>query len=98
MARADGVLILGFSEFGRRVRENGSGGTDHGAAGPMFAIGNSVKAGLYGGPPSLTSLDDGDLRHTVDFRQVYATVLETWFEAPSQAILSGNYEKVGFLG
>ena len=98
MGKADGVLILGFSEFGRRVRENGSGGTDHGAAGPMFAIGTGVKAGLYGEAPSLTSLDDGDLRHTVDFRSVYATVLENWFGAPSQAILGGTYERIGFLG
>lgn len=98
MGKADGVLILGFSEFGRRVRENGSGGTDHGAAGPMFAIGNPVTAGLYGEAPSLTNLDDGDLRHTVDFRSVYATVLENWFKVPSQAILGGNYERLGFLG
>jgi uncharacterized protein (DUF1501 family) len=97
MGKADGVLILGFSEFGRRVRENGSGGTDHGAAGPMFAIGKGVQAGLYGAPPSLTSLDDGDLRYTVDFRSVYATVLERWFGAPSPAILGGTFEQVGFL-
>ena len=98
MGKADNVLILGFSEFGRRVRENGSGGTDHGAAGPMFAIGNPVTAGLYGAAPSLTNLDDGDLRHTVDFRAVYATVLENWFAMPSQAILGGTYERLGFLG
>jgi len=98
LGKADGVLILGFSEFGRRVRENGSGGTDHGVAGPMFAIGSGVKAGLYGETPSLTNLDDGDLRHTVDFRSVYATVLESWFGAPSQAILGGTYERIGFLG
>jgi uncharacterized protein (DUF1501 family) len=98
LGKADGVLIVGFSEFGRRVRENGSGGTDHGAAGPMFAIGTSLRSGLYGVPPSLTNLDDGDLRHTVDFRSVYATVLESWFGAPSQAILGGTYERLGFLG
>ncbi|MGE3270180.1 MAG: DUF1501 domain-containing protein, partial [Chloroflexota bacterium] len=98
MGKADSVLTLGFSEFGRRVRENGSGGTDHGAAGPMFVLGNPVKAGLYGQPPSLTELDDGDLRYTVDFRSVYATVLENWFQVPSQAILGGNFERLGFLG
>jgi uncharacterized protein (DUF1501 family) len=97
MGKADGVLTLGFSEFGRRVRENGSGGTDHGAAGPMFAIGTGVRAGLYGAPPSLTNLDDGDLRYTVDFRSVYATVLENWFAVPSQAILGGTFERLGFL-
>ncbi|MCC7371946.1 MAG: DUF1501 domain-containing protein [Chloroflexi bacterium] len=98
MGKADNVLVLGFSEFGRRVKENGSGGTDHGAAGPMFAIGNAVKPGLYGEVPSLTDLDDGDLRHTVDFRSVYATVLENWFRTPSQQILGGSYERLGFLG
>jgi uncharacterized protein (DUF1501 family) len=97
MGKADGVLTLGFSEFGRRVRENGSGGTDHGAAGPMFAIGTGVKAGLYGAAPSLTDLDQGDLRYTVDFRSVYATVLENWFVVPSQAILGGTFERIGFL-
>jgi uncharacterized protein (DUF1501 family) len=97
MGKADGVLTLGFSEFGRRVKENGSGGTDHGAAGPMFAIGTGVQAGLYGVSPSLTNLDDGDLRYTVDFRSVYATVLEDWFAAPSQAILGGTFERLGFL-
>jgi uncharacterized protein (DUF1501 family) len=96
--KADSVLILGFSEFGRRFRENGSGGTDHGASGPMFAIGNPVKAGIYGDAPSLSDLDDGDLRYTVDFRQVYATVLENWFAVPSQAILGGTYERLAFLG
>lgn len=96
--KADGVLILGFSEFGRRARENGSGGTDHGAAGPMFALGNPVKSGLYGNAPSLTDLDQGDLRYTVDFRSVYATVLENWFGMPSQQILGGSFDRLGFLG
>ncbi|MFN8633497.1 MAG: DUF1501 domain-containing protein [Chloroflexota bacterium] len=97
LGKADGVLTLGFSEFGRRVRENGSGGTDHGAAGPMFAIGSGVKSGLYGEAPSLTNLIDGDLRYTVDFRSVYATVLESWFGMPSQQILGGTFERLGFL-
>ena len=88
---------MGFSEFGRRAHENGSGGTDHGAAGPMFAIGNSVRAGLYGDTPSLTNLDQGDLRYTVDFRSVYATALENWFGMPSQQILGGTFERLGFL-
>ena len=57
-----------------------------------------MKAGLYGEIPSLTNLDDGDLRYTVDFRSVYATVLENWFKAPSQQILGGSYERLGFLG
>lgn len=95
--KADGVTILGFSEFGRRVKENGSNGTDHGAAGPMFVVGNGIKGGLYGDPPSLTNLDSGDLRYTVDFRQVYATILENWFEMPSQAALGGSFERLGFI-
>jgi uncharacterized protein (DUF1501 family) len=97
MAKADGVLTLGFSEFGRRVRENGSGGTDHGAAGPMFAIGPGVRVGVYGDAPSLTSLDQGDLRYTVDFRSIYATVLENWFGMPSQRILGGTFDRLPFL-
>jgi uncharacterized protein (DUF1501 family) len=98
LGKADAVTIVGFSEFGRRARENGSGGTDHGAAGPMFAIGNSVRAGLYGDTPSLTDLDQGDLKHTVDFRSVYATILENWFAMPSQQILDGTFERLNFLG
>jgi uncharacterized protein (DUF1501 family) len=97
MGKADGMLILGFSEFGRRVRENGSNGTDHGAAGPMFAIGSGVTAGLYGEAPSLGDVVDGDLKYTVDFRSVYATVLENWFGMPSQQILGGTFERLGFL-
>ena len=65
---ADRVVVLAFSEFGRRLVENASGGTDHGVAGPMFAIGTKVKGGLYSTYPSLTALDKGDLKHTVDFR------------------------------
>jgi uncharacterized protein (DUF1501 family) len=67
------VLVLTYSEFGRRAAENGSGGTDHGTAAPQFAIGGRVRGGLYGEQPSLTQLADGDLVHNVDFRQLYAT-------------------------
>ncbi len=73
---ADRVLVLSFSEFGRRVQENGSGGTDHGAAGPVLLAGPAVKPGLLGAYPSLTDLDAGDLKPVVDFRRVYATILE----------------------
>ncbi len=97
MGRADGVLTLAFSEFGRRVRENGSNGTDHGAAGPMFAIGTTVKGGLYGEQPSLANLDDGDLRYSVDFRQVYATVLEDWLGAAAKPLLGGSFDRLGFV-
>ena len=66
------VVVLVFSEFGRRAHENGSKGTDHGAAAPMFVLGGKVKAGIYGKMPSLADLDDGDLKYTTDFRRVYA--------------------------
>src|SRR5439155_5838382 len=72
------VAVMCFSEFGRRVGQNNSGGTDHGTAGPMFVVGGEVKGGVYGGYPSLTDLEDGDLRYTTDFRRVYATMLKQW--------------------
>ncbi len=79
---ADRVLVLVFSEFGRRVAENGSMGTDHGTAGPVLLAGPRVRPGLHGAYPSLTDLVDGDLKMTVDFRRVYATVLEGWLGLP----------------
>ena len=95
--RADQVLTMGFSEFGRQVKENGSQGTDHGAAGPMFVLGKNVKGGLYGNNPDLKNLEDGDLRHTVDFRSVYATVIEDWLGAPSKDVLGSNFDRLGFV-
>ncbi|MEM6751181.1 MAG: DUF1501 domain-containing protein [Planctomycetota bacterium] len=74
------VVTLAFSEFGRRVKENASGGTDHGAAGPMFAFGPAVKPGALGKHPDLGQLDNGDLKHTVDFRAIYAGVLNDWMK------------------
>ncbi len=68
------VLVMTYSEFGRRVRENASGGTDHGTAAPLFVMGGGVRGGLHGAQPSLADLEDGDLRHAVDFREVFATV------------------------
>jgi uncharacterized protein (DUF1501 family) len=91
---AERVLMLSFSEFGRRVAENASEGTDHGAAAPVFLSGPAVKAGLIGEHPSVTDLDDGDLKHHTDFRQVYATVLEQWMQTPSQPILGDKYTPV----
>ncbi|MAG94669.1 MAG: hypothetical protein CMJ48_13120 [Planctomycetaceae bacterium] len=92
------VLVTGFSEFGRRVQENASEGTDHGAAGPMFFAGGRVKPGLHGAHPSLTDLVDGDLKHHTDFREVYATVLERWLRtSDSASILGKEYEPVDFL-
>jgi len=95
--RADQVLTMGFSEFGRRVKENGSQGTDHGAAGPMFVLGNHVKGGLYGDHPDLKNLEDGDVRYTVDFRSVYATVIENWLGAPSKDVLGGTFDRLDFI-
>lgn len=88
------VLVVTFSEFGRRVAENASGGTDHGAAGLMFALGHRLRAGLLGRHPSLAPEDllNGDLRHTVDFRSVYAGVLEGWLKTPSEKVLGRRFE------
>lgn len=86
------VLTMCFSEFGRRVAENASSGTDHGAAAPMFMAGDNVRAGLLAVHPSLTDLVQGDLKHSVDFREVYAAVLEKWLGVESQAILGGEYK------
>jgi uncharacterized protein (DUF1501 family) len=96
--RADQVLTMAFSEFGRRVKENGSQGTDHGAAGPMFVLGKNVKGGLYGDYPDLKNLDEGDLAFTVDFRSVYATVIEDWLGAPSKDVLGGSFDRLAFVG
>ena len=94
---ADRVLVVAFSEFGRRVAENGSGGTDHGVAGPMFVFGKKIKPGIHGVQPSLTDLTDGDLKHGIDFRSVYATVLDQWLGADPAKILGSEFERVPFL-
>ncbi|MBL8048786.1 MAG: DUF1501 domain-containing protein [Chthonomonas sp.] len=94
---ADRVMVLVFSEFGRRSYENASGGTDHGAAAPMFLIGKKVKGGMYGPIPNLTDLEDGDLKFSIDFRQVYATALEDWMGAESQVILGSEFSRISAL-
>jgi uncharacterized protein (DUF1501 family) len=96
---AERVLVLAFSEFGRTVKENGSAGTDHGTAGPVFLAGPEVKAGLAGKTPSLTDLDprDGDLKTAIDFRRVYATVLEGWLGLPGKVVLGRPFEKLPVL-
>ena len=93
----DRVLVMTFSEFGRRVKENGSRGTDHGAGAPMFLAGGKVKPGQIGKYPSLSDLDDGDLKHHTDFRAVYASVLEDWLGCPSADVLGGAYERLGLF-
>ncbi len=96
--RADDVLVLTWSEFGRRVQENANGGTDHGSASIMFALGNGVKQGLYGDQPSLTKLvDNGNLSFTTDFRSVYSTVIDRWLGVPSEALLGKLWGDLGFL-
>ncbi|HZS01528.1 MAG TPA: DUF1501 domain-containing protein [Chloroflexota bacterium] len=97
MGKADRVLTMTFSEFGRRVHENGSQGTDHGTAEPMFLLGAGLKGGLYGAQPPLDDLDNGDLRYQVDFRAVYATALERWLGAGADAVLGASYPLLDFV-
>jgi uncharacterized protein (DUF1501 family) len=91
------VLLMTFSEFGRRVAENASGGTDHGAAAPLFVIGGKVKPGLHGEAPSLSQLHNGDLIHRVDFRSVYATILSKWLNAPVEPVLKRGFPLMSFV-
>lgn len=88
----DRTTVMCFSEFGRRVAENASKGTDHGAAGPMFLAGNKVRAGLIGKHPDLGKLKQGDVQHHTDFRRVYAAVLEKWLGYETREILGGTYK------
>jgi uncharacterized protein (DUF1501 family) len=90
----DRVLLLTFSEFGRRAKENGSRGTDHGAAAPMLLVGGKVKAGAVGKHPSLTDLEFGNLKHHTDFRQVYAAVLDHWLGVPAKDVLGEAFRPV----
>jgi uncharacterized protein (DUF1501 family) len=96
LGRADDVAVMMFTEFGRRVEENGSLGTDHGTATPMFIVGKGLKGGLYARHPSLTDLDDGNLKMTTDFRRVYATVIKEWLGYDdTQAVLKDTFEPLG---
>ena len=92
--RANDTLVMTFSEFGRRVQENGNRGTDHGTAEPLFAVGGKVSSNLYGATPSLTDLDQGDIKYGIDFREFYASVLDDWLGVDSSAILGQKYDKV----
>lgn len=91
------VLTLTFSEFGRRIEENGNRGTDHGEASPLFLIGGGVKGGLYGAAPDLGATNMGNVRYTIDFRSVYATVLERWLGRPSASVLNGEFPRLPVL-
>jgi len=95
--RANNTMIMTFSEFGRTVKENGSQGTDNGTAEPLFLIGGRVSGGLYGSYPSLTDLDSGDLKFNVDFRQVYATVLQDWLGADPSQVPYSQYQKLSMI-
>ena len=91
------VLVMCFSEFGRRVQENGSIGTDHGTAGPMFLIGPKVNPGLIGEPADLANLVDGDLDPGIDFRSVYADVLQNWLAIDSENAVGGKFDPVSVI-
>lgn len=98
---SEDVLVATFSEFGRRVNQNGSGGTDHGTAAPVFLYGAGVEGGLYGSLPNLTDLDEtGNLQYEIDFRSVYATLLQDWFGLSAQtveSVLGGAFETLKFV-
>ena len=91
------VLTMCFSEFGRRVGQNGSNGTDHGTAAPMFLMGPMVRPGVLGRHPSLVDLDQGDLKHQVDFRSVYASILDRWLGADDHKILGERFRPANVL-
>jgi uncharacterized protein (DUF1501 family) len=95
--RFNDVMLMTFSEFGRRVSENASGGTDHGTASNVFVIGGSLlKNGIYNNAPDLNSLQDGDLKHDIDFRQIYNTLLSNWMGVDGDKILGRKFETLGF--
>jgi len=96
--RFDDVLLMTFSEFGRRVAQNASNGTDHGTANNMFFIGGDLKQkGIINDMPNLADLNEGDLKFQVDFKNVYATVLHKWLGADDKAILKKQYDYLQFI-
>lgn len=95
--RWDSSLVLTYAEFGRRPRENASGGTDHGTANAHLVLGGRVRGGFYGERPLLTRLENDNLHHAVDFRRLYATVLEKWWGANPEAVLGGRYASLPLL-
>ena len=96
--RFEDVLLFTFSEFGRRVSQNASGGTDHGTANNMFLVSGGLKQkGMINELPDLNDLNEGDLKHKVDFKNVYATILKKWLNADDQQILHGKYEMMNFI-
>lgn len=97
LGKADKVTVLVFSEFGRRSYENGSAGTDHGQAGPMFLIGKNVKGGFHGDRPDLQNLDQGDIKWKIDFREVYAAALDDWLGADAKTVLGESIKPLSLI-
>lgn len=93
----DRVLVLAFSEFGRRLGENASAGTDHGTAAPVFLLGRPLRPGLHGTHPDLARLEDGDPIHTVDFRRIYASLLDRWLGVPHRNVLGARFDPMNVL-
>ncbi|MBV9250323.1 MAG: DUF1501 domain-containing protein [Acetobacteraceae bacterium] len=98
IGRGDDVALMVFSEFGRRVAENANLGTDHGTASVAFVAGRQVRGGQYGSMPSLTDLDDGNMRYTLDFRQLYATMIQSWMGSDAGAVLNDEFATLGVFG
>ena len=95
--RWNSTLVMTYAEFGRRAAENNSNGTDHGTANVHFAMGGQVRGGLYGQAPQLDRLENGNLVHSIDFRSVYATVLEKWWGGDAKAALGGRFQPIELL-
>jgi uncharacterized protein (DUF1501 family) len=95
--RMQDVLLMTFSEFGRRVKQNGSNGTDHGTANNVFLIGGTGNRRVVNPAPDLSNLDDGDLRYSVDFRSIYATLLHDWLGADDVAILGQKFDRLSIV-
>ncbi len=93
----DRVMVATFSEFGRRAKENGSRGTDHGSGAPMFLVGNRVKAGLVGDHPNLETLEQGNLKHAIDFRCVYSAIIQNWLGVKADDVLGSHYEPASIM-
>ncbi len=97
---SDKVLVMIWSEFGRRVADNASNGTDHGTANNIYFMGGRVQGGVYGADPNLTDLLQGNLRHNIDFRDIYATIIQGWFgnsAAEAAQVLGGSFNNLGVI-
>ena len=96
--KLDDTLVMSFSEFGRRVEQNASNGTDHGTANNILIYGSKLKkAGIYNPAPNLSTLDNGDLKYEIDFRDVYATLLDKWLDVNNSQVLTKNFAGLGFI-